>query len=532
MRHGVKQPIKNLGIVVKNTVKTLIAPTPLFKDFNFSEVVREWKIKEPLHGQRFAKRVVSRMYIELDDKFKNKEFNHLELWSSLLDCGVNPVDGILPMVNAKSIWWLDGRLPLVPALICQTTTHPAMPQFDVNAVMTSVVEMDAVLERVLEITPIIYENDESPEFFGAKARLFAVLVTTDHVLVHAAFSPLIRSCFEAWVDELKDMSDTRKMACIGYIFNRFERMSGYAFQSRCPADFFEPCHDFYQLAISRLSEVRLGADTINTFGIDGVEHYKYIFEYLGMSSAERKEVAQRVAQTGNSSLLCGTMQSLIRDPDGYAKALRACDVTDDLAHEILRRNLRSEIYANGPIYADVSKVEGIVERFRAAFIDQGFSDLIGSKGLDGLTVSLELGEHFDKKGYLRRAGNYEMKDTFANQVNWGGLEKNQATESLEFQRSIIRRKVDLAVSLGQTQLLKDQLDAFFRGNTVENKDLGNAVALKHVLETGGLMPQDVLTTKLRIEKAQAAGVDVPLLVKHLNLSRQQRGEMLEDALGM
>jgi hypothetical protein len=532
MRGGIKQPIKNIGIVVKNAIKIAIDPTPFAKGFNFNEVASEWRIKQPLHGQRFAKRVVSRLYVELEDKLKNKQFSNLELWSSLLDCGVNPVDFILPEIDAKNIWWLGNHQHLAPALLCQTTTHPTMPQFDVHAVMASVVEMNAVFERVLELTPIIYEKDESPEFFGAKARLFAVLAATDHVLVLAAYSPLIRSCFEAWVDELKDMSDIRKMACIGYVFNRFERLSGYAFQHRCPVDFFEPCHDFFQFAVSRLSQVSLGADVKNSFGIDGVEHYKYIFEYLNMNSGERTEIAQRIAQTGNANLLCGTMLSLIKDPESYAKALRACDASDDLAHEILRQNLNTEIYSNAALYSDISKVDAIVERFRAAFIEQGYSDLIGSKGLDGLAVSLELGEHFEKKGYLRRAGDFEMPTCFASQLNWGKMPKDQTPESLAFQRSIIRRKVDLAVSLGQTQFLKDQFDAFFKGNTVANKDLGNAVALKHVLETGGLLAADVITTKVRLEKAVAAGVDVPLLVSQLKLTRQQRGELLENAIGL
>jgi hypothetical protein len=518
-------PIKNLSIVVNNIVRDAIRPSPMSKDFHFGQVLNQWVSIEPVQGHKFGQRVVSNLYEVLTDKLKDKIYDKVELWSLLVNRGVNPVDAILPNVSATSIWW-TGLQSAVPALVCETSNNPRMPAFDVQAVMASVIEMDAVFERLLQLDPVVYKKPESQDFMGAKARLFAALLTSDHVLVQAAFSPLVQSCFDAWIDESKSMNDERKMAGISYVLNRFERMTGYNQWTQCPIDFHEHCRAFFNKAVSRLSEIKLGANVHNDLGIDGVENYKYIHHYLSLTPKERSEVAQAIALIGNTPLLCGAMFSLIKHPSLYAKTLSACGVSDEVAHTILSQNLGDDVYSSVEYYRDIARAEVLVQHLCEGFKAEGFSSPIGSVALDGLTVSLDLGEHFERKGYLRREGRTVKASTFAHSVITGGAETDKPTSP-----AVIQRKVDLAVKLGQRELLIDSFDAFFKGNRVPNRDLGNSVALKHVLESGGLLPSDILSTELRIRKAAEAGVSPALLAKGLKLTQRVKGELLGDALG-
>lgn len=530
MFRGTKKPIKNFPLVVKNIIKEATHPTPLMQGFDFSKISKEWILEDRLLGHRFSKKVVSGLFDVLEDKLRDKEFDQLNLWSTLIDYGINPVDSFLPTISTSSIWW-TGREKMVPELHCQTSSNPAMASFDAGSVMTRVISMDAVYERLLELKPIIYEQDESPEFIGPKARLFAVLATTDNALVHAAFSPLIQSCFDAWVDELKGMGDQYKMACSGYILNRFERLTGL-FNRQCHIDFFEPCHEFFFHAIGKLAELKIDPNTQNKLGIRGVDHLKYIFDYLGMGLSERSESARIIARCGNPQLTAGLLISLIRHPEEYAKTLRSFDASNDLAQDLLRRNLHDDVYANTSYYLDLSAAEAFVERLREAFKAQGYDDLVGSKGLDGLVVSLEVGEFFEKKGYLRRE-RMEWTGTFAANVSWVGVPT--ATDSAErraFGLSVIHRKVDLAVKLGQQQLLIDNFDKSFKGHHELNPDLAKDEALRYVLESGGLAPSDILTTALRIKKASQAGVSNTTLAQGLKLTKQVKGELLVYALGL
>jgi hypothetical protein len=518
MFRGTKQPIKNFRLVVKNIVREAVSPTPMLAKFDLSNIQGE-----------LSTQVASKLYDVLEIKLRSKEYNNLDLWSNLIGYGINPVDGVLAVLSSRSIW-RTGREQLVPELLCQTSPHPTKLPFDVNTVMSYVVEADSVYERLLALKPVIYEKEDSLGFVGAKARLFAVLATTDNVLVHAAFSPLIRSCFDAWVDELKEMHDEFKLACAGYILNRFERLTGSSANRLCHIDLYEPCHAFFFHAIEKISELRLHPETENAFGIRGVEHLKYIFDYLRMGLSERSNAARAIALCGNPQLTAGLMISLIRHPEEYAMTLRSFDASNDMAQELLRRNLHDDVHANVTHFIDIPVAESLVERFREAFKAQGYDDLVGSKGLDGLVVSLDLGEHFEKKGYLRREG-MGLTSTFASKVSWAGVPFIQASpEGKAFGVDIIHRKIDLAVKLGQQQLLIDNFDKYFKGYHVPNTGLANNEALKYVLESGGLLPSDILTTPLRVKKAHDAGASAKVILKGVKLTNRVKGEYLIDAL--
>ena len=531
MARGQKIPIKNLSIVTNNIVRDAIKPSPMSKDFHFGRVLDQWISIDAIQGHKFGQSVVSGLCKILVDKLEGKDYNKVEMWSLLVDRGVNPVDAILPTISATSIWW-TGLESVVPALICETSNDPKLPAFNVQSVMASVIEMDAVFERLLKLDPVIYKKDGGQEFVDPKARLFAVLLTSDHALVQAAFSPLIQSCFEAWVDESKSLSDQRKMAGLSYMFNRFERMTGFNQFTQCPVDFHEHCYAFFLKAVSKLSEIKLDADVKNTSGIDGVENYKYIHHYLGMSPQDRSEIAQTISLSGNTQLLCGAMFSLIRNPALYAKTLSACGVIDEVAHSILSRNLADDIYPGGEYYKDPSKVEVIIQNFREAFKAEGFSDIIGSTALDGLVMSLDLAEHFERMGFLRREGETMKASTFGHHVIEVEPPSKDPVKFKADTAAVIRRKVDLAVKLGQRQLLIDNFDTFFKGIHVANTSLGNPVALKYVLETGGLLPSEILTTELRVRKAGDAGVSPTLIAKGVKLTKRVKGELLGDALGL
>jgi hypothetical protein len=532
MTRGVPAPIKNMSLVVKNIIKEAISTSEIAQDFNFQETIGKRVDEDRLNGHRFAKNVVLGLHDILASKLHNRGFRNIDLWSSLIDHGFNPVDAILLTINTPSMSWTR-RETFVPELLCQTSSHQNRAPFDLSNVIPCVIEMDAVYGRLLTLKPIIYEKDECPEFVDPQARLFATLVTTDDVLISAAFSPLIQTCFDAWVDDLKAMSDARKMAGIVLLLNRFERLAGQHKNRSCHPDLIEPINTFFLRAMAKITELRVSVEIGNNHGFGGITHYKHVFDYLGLGLQERKDLIRAMALTGNPKLVACVAGALIKHPEAYAQALSESALDSITAHEVLRINLHNDVYSDAGAYFDISRADAFIERYRAAFKAVGYADLIGSKALDGLTACLDVGEHFERKGYLRREP-MGMTNTFAYCVDACGQPAADSPQAKLYRLSVTHRKVDLAARLGQTQFLKDNFDVFFKGHHVLNSALATNDALKYVLETGVLLPSDILTTEARVKKAAAAGISPKVFAKGLKnkLTNAYKSELLFDDLGL
>lgn len=495
---------------------------------NFDKGIKVWdyiaSCGNPGHA---AKKVLRDIFDLLSTKLHAKTFDNTEIWFELVKHGANPVDIIFPLISNTSIWY-TGLTDFVPNFSSVTHNQGAENLSDDLSARINGQTCDLLINQVLALPTTIYAKEDAALFKTPQARLFAVFLSSKNIFAACAYSPKLTECFEAWVDELKGMADEYKMRGACYALDQLCKLDDGQHRFSISESFRAPGLAMVQNALSKLSELRIAAGTEDTMDATQFNSYSRVFDYLEMSNEQRVGFCEIIAKIGNEAITNAAMASLINDPVIFAKGLSQIGVDDQRAQDIFRLNIRRESWFHSDKFGDLGYVEAFIESHRQALIDQGFEDILRTKAIDPIVQNLEIAEHFQRAGLLRREdmGESSMFAYYASGVSYDHTQRNPTPDD------VIHRKVDLAINLNQREMLMQVADVYFKGHRKTNQDLCSDTAIKYLLERQYFVLSELLSTDRRVEKALELGVNKKMLFEDKNIKPRWKALTLENELGL
>jgi hypothetical protein len=518
---GQRTECKNIALVVKNSIKeAMFSP-------NFMSGIKVYEYIEKSNNKDYlAKRVLRDIFDNLSTRLHSKTFDNTEIWIELIKHGANPVDIIFPLISADSIWY-TGLTDFAPHLSTPTSASGLANLPDNVSAMSSGKTCDMLIEKVLSLPTIIYPGEHSADFKNPKARLFSVFLTTSNVFSACAYSPRLTACFEAWVDELKVLDEDYRMRGACYALSQLCAIDGKHQRASVSDEFRQPGLEIMNLVINKLGELRIGADLTVEKDDMALISYARVFDYLGLGAKERVEACVKISKIGNKSITTAMMASLIEAPKAFTSALVRMQADRDLALDVFRMNFRRQSWFKRANFDHIDYTQSFLDGYRAAFLEKGFGDIVGTRAMDPLVINLEMAEHYESLGYLRREGMGELS-MFAFVA--GGFDKPESLRANPLEE-VIKRKVDLAIRLDQRAMLREAAEVYFKGHLKINQDLSCDVAIRHLLERRFFEPTEILTTDRRIEKALALGCRKAVFADK-GVKGRWKAVAIEDDLGL
>lgn len=516
-----KEPCKNLALVVKNSVKIAL-PLKAMATYGSAHGYL-LSCRDPVPE---AEAVFTSIYESLQSKLRDKTFDIPDLWVHLVGLGVNPVDMVFPLISKTHIWSVGG-ISFVPNLSSDTEGRPHSTPFDhANAVRQGQI-CDSLIKSTLSLPTIAYTSATSAAFADPRARIFSAFLTVENPFSVCAYSTELSDCFDAWVDELSSMEDEYKMMGVSRVLHCLKDLPGVSSPSyACPDEFRIAARAIVDRVIGKISEVRIGRELKDPHDTTELNRYGVVFDYLDVSKEDRLKLCKKIAEIGNDALSISVMDGLIRSPKNYAKACSEIGLSGVSALNFLGQNLTRAAWFNSKVYGDPSKVAPLVEALREEFKSVGYQDPAGTIAFDFLSQNLELAEHFEKLDFIRRE---PLSNPSMFLKRYDGEVSNQPAPA-----GVVIRKVELAIKLNQQELLRNEVELFFKGhkNQSKNSDLGGEKAIRHLLESGYFDASEILINDTRREKAMSMGVSGKALLPAGGATLRIKTMAIEHDLGL
>lgn len=419
---------------------------------------------------------------ELHARLKKSEIDKFKLHQEFLDQGVN-LAGLIGRSLSTDYPWsgtseCQKYMPDYPGVQTYLETSVQDPTVGFE-------QLDELFQRSVAV--VLEKAGEHADPIRAKAEIFAAVLSSTYSLPYLCVSMIMREYAGAWLEMLAAGDGEHAVACTSLLYKRIQDIT-----LQKP---LEPLNTVVAESIMHygrlLSTHRIETTGWTQFGHDW-DSIKRSAQIVGLSTEACASLSVLAHRGGNRSRFLATVDSVFDQPDVFANTLQECGLSDEEMLETVGYCLTSWVRLS--VKDDISTAKALVDSHRDELMERGFQDVFGTKALDPLAMNLELGEGFEEMGYLRRE-DMNLKCRFAAYY--------ESTTGIgdEVPVEVIRRKVGLAVNLGQRELLMQAADEMFSGHRPTNQDLSSPVAVMCLLEHGVFKPSEILRTELRVQKA-------------------------------
>lgn len=420
---------------------------------------------------------------ELHARLKNSKVDKFKLHEEFHDQGVN-LAGLIGRSLSQDYPWHGSK-----------ECHQYMPDYPgVQMHLETEVEedpvvvferLDGLFQRSLAVS--MEKDGAQADPTKAKAEIFAAVLSSTYSLPYLCASMVMREYSGAWLEALAAGPEEHAVACTSLLYKRFQEIT-----LQKPV---EPLNTVVADGIMHYGQL-LSAHRIETpgwtqFGSDW-DTIKRAAKIVGLSTESCASLSVLAHRGGNRRRFLATVDSVFEHPEVFANTLLECGSSDEEMLETVGYCLTSWVRLS--VKDDVSTVKAFVDSHRDKLMQRGFQDVFGTKALDPLAMNLELGEGFEEMGYLRRE-DMNLKCRFS------AYYESTTGKGDGVPVEVIRRKVGLAVNLGQRELLMRAADEMFSGHRPTNQDLSSPVGVMCLLEHGVFKPSEILRTELRVQKA-------------------------------
>lgn len=518
--NGHKEPCKNLGLVVKNSVRSALSSVSLNELSELNEVSTSSD-----NPSAIAVGFFNNLYENLQSKLRDKAFDVLSLWSNLIENSLNPVDMLFPRVSKTHIWSIDG-LAFIPNLSSQTTGSRYYPPFDLGMALTNGALCDQLIRSVVDFPVNACAIDSLPGFQSTRAKLFSLFLTNENPFSVCAYSPELTSCFESWVDELSGMSDEYKIMGVDRVLHCLKDFPGVGHQiNACPDDFMPAARAIVEKVFDSISNLRIRNDLKDPHDTTELNRYGVIFDYLGFSNVDRVDFCNKIVLIGNESISVSIMDGLVRSPEDYIRVCEQSGLSGESTLSHISQNLSRSAWFNQKVFGDLLYVSKLVDAFRNECTLVGYPDPAGTIAFDFLTQNLDVAEIFEKKGFISRE---PIGRPALFLKNYEGKERDQVSPD-----PVIKRKIDLALRLNQRDLVKREINLFFKGHKNQSLgDFGTETAIRYVLESKAFDASEILINDKRRDKVMSMGVSGKALLPATGATVRLKAMAIEHDLGL
>jgi hypothetical protein len=540
--------------IIDRDIKFTIMPLLLRKTLDDQGKAIDWT-REEQAAQSVA-------YYQLAERMPRQtvgdsSLNTLDFSQYMRDRGLNPIDFVLTNlrvisptvgVTAKFIPTLpierfNGVPPKEGLVLKRVSAHTTIRS---TPSMTPEEEASRRIDyaRVHAQDSALHELLDCPTFEGCekaglplkdpRARLFAMIYGQPQNMGYLSVSPLMKSFREVWFRELQ-AARTDYQAGVNQQFLKVLS------QINTP--------DLYDEILAPLKEwtmdmaEKLSTISVRHWPLSGFSHAEnqgpgevigspikevksYGFEAVSelmFSFDERVALAGFMAKSGHLKSTVTALLPLVEYPAIVIQVLREADFSDEDARKVLKHCLASYVreISSPKKWIAFGTLQPLIEMYRTAFADHGYQDIKGTHALDGLAVHLDVGEGFERMGYLRRE-EMSLGDEFAVFHNLSPEDDPIQTTTDE----VLTRKMALAIKLNQQQTIARAVDQCLMMQPANNRDLTTRAAVLHALESGYQPIELLLDSPQKVQRALAMGVASSAIVDSPKLKHYH-----EDVLG-
>lgn len=515
---------------------------------------------KPIEWTREEQTAQSDAYCKLAERMPRQavgdsSLSALDFSQYMRDKGLNPIDFILTSlrvtsptvgVTAKFIPTLTinhfngvpAKKGLVLERVSTHTTIGSVPSMTSEEMASRRIDH----ARVLAQDSALHELLDCPTFEGCekaglplkdpRARLFAMIFGQPRNIGYLAVSPLMQSFREVWFRELQ-ATRTEYQAGVN---QQFLKIVGLINQPDLYDEILAPLKAWTMDMAEKLSAISVrhwplsglgdaeiqGSVEVTGSPIKEVKNYGFeaISELL-FSFDERVVLAGLMAKSGHLKSTVTALLPLVEYPGIVAQVLREADFSDADARKVLKNCLASYVreISSPKKWIAFGTLQPLIEMYRTAFAEHGFKDIKGTDALDGLAVHLDVGEGFERMGYLRHE-EMSLGEEFAVFHNLTPEDDLQTSDQVR------ARKMALAIKLNQHQTIARAVDQCLMMQPANNRDLTTRPAVLHALESGYQPIESLLDSPHKIQRALAMGVASSVIVESPKLKHYH-----EDVLG-
>lgn len=510
----------------------------MFQVFRATPIDPKALLEQMPEGERIEAQHYLRLAEYLNRPVTSKSMDGLLVCQHMANIGLNPIEFILIGLRTEppALGKTARFIPILPIaqfngygqdtesvmgkhikMLCVPHSHlPGSTEgMQRHIEHDKVLAQDAALRALLDCQAYPHQYAVGLPLSDPKARLFAVVFSSVKNLGYLAVSPLMRECREAWFSELKSAPSDYQMG----VSSQF----ALALSSLEPHELYEELGASLRTWVMEMAQefadpdinIQTHGSAAQAFGIDPIIP-------LGFALDEWVEIASLMTQTGNFKLTLFGLQSLFKHPAECVEVFQSSEIPEADVHRLFSCCLASYLMSiSGSECVLLEVIQPLLEVYRQTFMAQGFSDIKGTRAMDGLVVHLDVAEGLERLGYLRRE-EMQMGLFFAPRHN---QEPDGKTAQLKSDQVLIR-KMSLAMKLNQHETIAKAIDSFLTVQPGENRDLTMPASALHFLESGTQPIELLLNTRKKIQRALAAGIKSSVILECKKLKRFH-----EDVLG-
>jgi hypothetical protein len=485
-------------------------------------------------------------------KVIDSSLSTLDFSQYMRDKGLNPIDFILTnlRVTAPTVGTTSQFVPTLA--IKQFNGAPHRETISLERVSThmsigsiSPMTAEEAASRHIDHARVhaqdsaLHELLDCPTFEGCekvglplidpRARLFAMIFGQPKNVGYLAVSPLMKDFREVWFQDLQT-SRTDYQAGVN---QQFLKVLSLMNTTDLYDEILSPLKEWVLDMAEKLSTINVRhwplsgfthAESQKVTGSPIKEVKSYDFDAVTerlFSFDERVALAGLMAKAGSLKSTVTALLPLVEYPAIVVQVLREAEYSDEDARQVLKRCLARYLrdISLPKKWIAFGTLQPLIEMYRSAFADHGYQDIKGTDALDGLAIHLDVGEGFERMGYLRRE-EMGLVEEFAVFHNLRPEDDLQTTDQ------VLARKMALAIKLNQHQTIANAVDQCLMMQPASNRDLTTRAAVLHALESGYQPTELLLDSPEKIHRALAMGIASSAIVDNPKLKHHH-----EDVLG-
>lgn len=416
--------------------------------------------------------------------------NTPDVFETLTDKGVNVIDLLACSLYMDAPTYNEIQFFIPTVIFDLVACKHSHQQYQ-----KEVLALDSQFFKALRVPTFVIQSSRSAglSFEDPAARLFTMVLGTDNSLPYLAHSPLMQVCRQAWLDALKhDRSDYAAWTATEML-KQFQRLPVPEV-----ADAKALYRNFFLGIATGFSSFDF-SDNLSTKDFAGKRVSRY--ELLGFSLDERLEMATSWLKTGAVEPSRECMRSLFEYPDQFAEALVQAHAPQELMQDVFSHALFDYMHQMQDTVLDFQldypsthhfkSLLSLIDHHRSALVDAGYVNIKGSTTLRALAIDLSVAEAFESLGYLP-CEDMQLGEWFCS---------NDLAQTQPDQQAPSLRKMNLAIRLGQTQLIQEAVDSVFWRREAKNNGLAQKESVIYLLESNWAGLASVLPSRVYFERA-------------------------------
>jgi hypothetical protein len=439
----------------------------------------------------------------------------IKLWKALANAGIEPIT-FFEYSSRK----VTGSMIPAPSLLFPD--EPREEHLEFRRFKEAVRKLDGELEMLLYADAETVTIGSETPFKSQEARLYSLMAMNPGNVPYLAVSKLMGRCRGWWLDELKQMPQQYVTQARDVFYASLTHFP----KNSVVGSIIDPAHHYFLSMSVALAGIPY-PDERNEFSWQIPRKKTKGIQNLDFDDERTVTLAATALVGGSVQGSASILDALVSNPVHFAQALYVGGQDNDRALYFAKVCLYVHIINTLP---SPQEILDLVEEFREAFLDYGYSDILRTQAIESVVCHLDAAELFEERGYFR-CEDMGIDTAFCRTFIDAKHEFDSRIGHLDPTETHRERAVILAMKLGQGEMLKKAAKQFFDGNAPEKSMLHHPAAMRIYIESDEFQPKGIINSQVKADAALKMGVDRQKFLRH-SVLRKYASSALEIDLGL